>query len=97
MAAGWSPAGVYFVSSRKRPPFFLPSCEGRWGTQSAGAATGSSGVRRGPVTGANIGIFPVSRLKAAAASRTPGSGVCTGLAGLAAAGFGVEERFMNRT
>ena len=74
MAAGWSPAGVYLVSSRKRPPFFLPSCEGRCGTQSAGAATGSSGVRRGPATGANIGIFPVSRRKAADASCTPGLG-----------------------
>ena len=97
MAAGWSPAGVYLVSSRNLPPFLVPSREGRCGTQSAGAATGSSGVRRGPVTGANIGIFPVSRMKAVDASCTPGLGTWTGLTGLAAAGFGVEERFMNRT
>ncbi|MNE48783.1 hypothetical protein D3C80_1432690 [compost metagenome] len=63
MAAGWSPAGVYFVSSRKRPPFFVPSREGRCGTQSVGAAGGASGTRRGPVTGANIGdaLFPRAR------------------------------------
>jgi hypothetical protein len=44
-----------------------------------------------------MGILPVSRMKAADASCTPGLGTWTGFAGLAAAGFGVEERFMNES
>ena len=74
MAAGWSPAGVYFVSSRKGRETLSVGREGRCGTQSAGAPGASSGVRRGPVTGANMGMEPGAAeapLKAAGASDTP--------------------------
>jgi len=87
MAEGWSPAGWYFVSSRKGMRFLLVGRSGRWGTQSAGAAGASSGVRRGPLTGANIGARPWS--KATGASLRPGLGVWTGLVGFAG------ERAMN--
>ena len=68
MAAGWSPAGVYLVSSRKGRETLSVGREGRCGTQSAGAPGAFSGVRRGPVTGANRGGVPE---KAAGASDTP--------------------------
>ena len=64
------------------------------GVQPSGAPGASDGVRRGPVTGANIGIFE-SRMKAAGASCSPAPGVCTGLADFVLPGAGVLERFMN--
>jgi hypothetical protein len=57
---------------------------GRCGVQSAGLPGASSGVRRGPLTGANIGMRLVavagSKTKGAAASARPeGLGTWTGL------------------
>ena len=79
---------------------------GRCGAQSSGLPGASSGVRRGPVTGANIGMFAIalgsgpdraspSRRKAAGASATPRFGTWTGFLVTGADPLGVEERFMN--
>ena len=106
MAEGWSPAGLYSECSRKGMCLRPSGRSGRCGVQSDGLPGASSGVRRGPLTGANIGMFGVftgmrgdapssSRRKAAGASARDSPRTWTGLVMRGAEPLGGEERFMN--
>ncbi len=86
MAAGWSPAGVYCVASRNGVRTRASGRAGRCGAQSPGLDGASSGVRRGPATGANIGAAALFL-----------AGVWTGFFSGVVPALGVEERFMNGT